>query len=155
MGYSRAQFDLNQPSGRSTFHRDLGLQNIGISVHTLQRGEGFAYFHNHREQEEVYLCLSGSADLRILNDAGSESSETLELEAGDIVRVDAQTLRAIGNLRSDLAVILIAGGCPHPYPAGIGDHDVIADVLSIERTDTGFIPAEGSSNSDNAPPEDC
>lgn len=151
MGYTRAHFDLQAPTGQSSFHRDLGLQNIGISILTFRRGQGFDYFHNHREQEEIYLCLAGSADLRLSGD----SPETIELEVGDIIRVDPGTLRAIGNSRAEHAVVLIAGGCNHPYPTGIGDHGVIADVLTIEKKDTGFSPVAGSTGAKDPPPDDC
>ena len=107
MAYSKAHFDLCSPSGQSTFHENLHLKNIGVSIHVFQRGEGFDFFHNHREQEEVYLCLSGRAMLKI----GGDSPEDIALEAGDIVRVDPSALRAIGNTDSDRATVLIAGGC--------------------------------------------
>ncbi len=151
MGFTRAHFDLNAPQGQSNFHKDLGLRNLGISIQTFSKGEGFHYFHNHREQEEIYLCLSGSADLRI----GGDNPQTLELQVGDIVRVDPETLRAIGNLRSARSVVLIAGGCSHPYPTGFGDHDVIADVLTVQQTDTGFKPIAGTNIASALPPEDC
>jgi hypothetical protein len=133
---ARAHFPLDSLSGASRFAQDLGLKNLGLSVHAFRRGEGFDFFHNHREQEEVYLCLRGSADLKIKE---GDEVECLQLLPGDILRVDAATQRAIGNLHSDDCLVLIAGAAPHPYPAGIGHHDVIADVLQIiGRGETGF-----------------
>src|SRR5690606_4443223 len=106
-------------------------------IHVLAQGEGFDFFHNHREQEEVYFCLAGTATLKVMEEGGVP--EVLQLNEGDIVRVDARTLRAIGNASSPKAVVLIAGACPHPYPAGIGHHDVIADVFKVTgQGDTGF-----------------
>jgi len=139
MAYAKAHFDLTMDRGGSTFGPDLGLSNIGLSIRVFARGEGFDYFHNHREQEEVYVCLAGSADLKI----GGDQPETIEMEAGDAVRVDPKTMRAIGNLRCDRSVVLITGGCPHPYPSAIADHDVIADVLSVAgKGTTGFTPID-------------
>ncbi len=146
MAYKRAHYDLDAARTASGLADELGLKNLGLSVYVIRRGEGYDYFHNHREQEEVYFCLQGAADLMIAGDDPEELGkiERLKLKAGDAVRVEANTLRAIGNLSSERAVVLIAGACPHPYPAGFGHHDVIADVLSVTgQGKTGFkLPPE-------------
>ena len=138
MAYSKGHYNFDKKNdGPSDFALQLGLKNLGFSVYTLTRGEGFDFFHSHREQEEVYYCIDGVADLIILKDDKSE--ERIILKKGDIVRVDPSTLRAIGNQSSDRAVLVISGACAHSYPAGFGHHDVIADVLSITgEGSTGF-----------------
>jgi uncharacterized cupin superfamily protein len=138
MAYSKGHYNFdNKNDGPSDFALQLGLKNLGFSVYTLTRGEGFDFFHSHREQEEVYYCIDGVADLIILKDDKFE--ERIILKKGDIVRVDLSTLRAIGNQSSDRAVLVISGACAHSYPAGFGHHDVIADVLSITgEGSTGF-----------------
>ena len=153
MAYNKGHFDLAAPSGQSRFHDELGLKNLGVTVHVLARGEGFDFFHNHREQEEVYFCLAGCATLRI----GGEQPELLHLQPGDAVRVDAATLRAIGNDSCERAVVLITGACPHPYPAGIGHHDVIADVLTMTGVgETGFtLPPYIQTSSASFDDDDC
>jgi uncharacterized cupin superfamily protein len=136
MAYSRAHYEFAGPRAPSDFGPKLGLTNLGISIYVFERGEGFDFFHNHREQEEVYLCLEGAVDLKI-GDAGK--IEVVHLTRGDVVRVDPGTLRAIGNDSAPRGTVLIAGACPHPYPAGYDHHDVIADVLSIVgRGETGY-----------------
>lgn len=135
MGYSKAHYDFAAGKNPSDFAKTLGLKNLGISIYRFKRGEGFDFFHNHREQEEVYLCLSGTADLLTQDTV----TERISLTAGDIVRVDPGTLRALGNQSSPEALVLIAGACPHAYPAGFGHHDVIADVLQVTgHGQTGF-----------------
>ena len=82
-----------------------------------------------------YFCLEGTADLVI----GGKKTEHVKLERGDVARVDPGTLRAIGNKNAKRAVVLIAGACPHTYPAGMAHHDVIADLLSVVgEGSTGF-----------------
>ena len=138
MAYSKGHYNFEEAQeGPSDFARQLGLKNLGFSVYVLEKGEGFDFFHNHREQEEVYYCIDGVADLIILNDDKSE--ERIILNKGDIVRVDPATLRAVGNQSSARVVMIIAGACAHAYPAGFGHHDVIVDVLSIiGKGSTGF-----------------
>ena len=152
MAYTKGHYNLDEPNNPSNFAEQLGLKNLGISVYVLGQGEGFDFFHSHRDQEEVYFCIDGTADLIILND-DRENRERITINKGDIVRVEPHTLRAIGNLSSDRAALVIACACSHSYPAGFGHHDVIADVLSIVgKGDTGFtmpdIP-EGPSTSDD------
>lgn len=150
MAYAKTHIDLDAATGTTKLHEQLGLQNMGVSIHVFEKGQGFDFFHNHREQEEIYLCLQGSVDLKI----GGDAPETVRLTAGDIARVDAATLRAIGNESSARGVVLISGACPHPYPAGIDHHDVIADVLTIcGRGDTGFTLPEYVTQA-NAPSAD-
>ena len=151
MTYQRGQYNFDESSGPSNFAEQLGLTNLGLTIFPLTKGEGFDFFHSHREQEEVYLCLKGSAVLLIKSDDGEVSE--LQFNRGEIVRVEPHTLRAVGNLYSDRAQVLVAGACPHTYPAGFGHHDVIADVRSIVgRGETGFkMPSgmEHSSSSDS------
>ena len=157
MAYSKGHYNLDEPKNPSNFAEQLGLKNLGISVYVLGRGEGFDFFHSHREQEEVYFCIDGTADLIILSD-DRQNRERITLDKGDIVRVEPNPLRAIGNESSDRALLVIAGACSHSYPAGFGHHDVIADVLSIEgKGDTGFTMPEmpqGPSVSDDGDDED-
>ena len=146
MAFIKGFYDITNPSGSSDFATQLGLKNLGITVFTLHKGEGFDYFHNHREQEEVYFCLSGTASLLIRETARAPSSEDsiVTISPGEIVRVSPKTLRAIGNQSSEKCTILVAGAMPHTYPAGFGHHDVIADVLSIVgRGETGFTMPSG------------
>ncbi|MEE8409904.1 MAG: cupin domain-containing protein [Myxococcota bacterium] len=158
MAYTFASCDLDAAPCGSMLATDLGLQNLGVSVYVFGRGQGYDYFHSHREQEEVYLCLDGVADLILAgDDPNNLQTERLTLHRGDVVRVDPATLRAVGNSSSDRAVVLIAGACPHPYPAGFGDHDVIADVRAkCGEGQTGFErPLGMTQTSPPAPAPDC
>ena len=142
MAYSKGHYNFDEPKNPSSFAEQLGLKNLGMSVYVLNRGEGFDFFHSHRDQEEVYFCIEGMADLIILSD-DQKDRERITLGKGDIVRVEPHTLRAIGNLSSERTMLIIAGACSHSYPAGFGHHDVIADVLSmVGKGDTGFTMPE-------------
>ena len=141
MAFTKGFYNISNPEGSSEFADQLGLKNLGITIFTLNPGEGFDYFHNHREQEEVYFCLSGTASLLIreLTSPSSPVDSPIEIKPGEIIRVSPRTLRAIGNRSNERCTILVAGAMPHTYPAGFGHHDVIADVLSIVgKGETGF-----------------
>ena len=137
MSYTKAHYDFDQADNATQIPTLLGLTNLGLSIFQLAQGEGFDFFHSHREQEEVYLCLEGQADLKIMND--SDMIDHLFLKKGDIVRVSPKTLRAVGNHSETRCTLLVAGACPHTYPTGYGHHDVINDVFSVVRKpSTGF-----------------
>ncbi len=138
MAYRKAQFDLSQGSAASRFPDQLGLKNVGFTVYILEPGEGFDYLHNHREQEEVYFCIEGTARIVVGGSGPGAELERIDIATGEAVKVEPETLRAIGNDSGERAVLVIAGGCPHPYPAGHG-HDVIADVhKTVAHCETGF-----------------
>lgn len=150
MAFIKGFYDITNPSGSSDFAKQLGLKNLGMTVFTLNKGEGFDHFHNHREQEEVYFCLNGTATLLTRENPSGDSPEDsmIPIGPGEIVRVAPHTLRAIGNIESDTCTVLVAGAMPHTYPAGFGHHDVIADVLSIVgRGETGFVMPSGKDDS--------
>ena len=159
MAYKKGFYDITNPTQSSDFADQLGLKNLGITIFPLKRDEGFDFFHSHREQEEVYFCLEGTADLIIRQkQANGEFNDIhIPIEKGEIVRVDPQTLRAIGNKSSDSAVVLVAGAMPHTYPAGFGHHDVIADVLAVVGKDeTGFkMPADKGESAEEMEENDC
>ena len=145
MSYTKGHYNFDAANGPSNFAQQLGLQNLGITVLALSRGEGFDFFHSHREQEEVYFCLDGVCDL-VIREEKTGNDARIVLGRGDIIRVAPETLRAIGNQSSDRATVLIAGACPHVYPAGFGHHDVISDVLAVEgQGKTGFTMPQGLS----------
>ena len=96
MSYQRGQYNFDESTGPSNFAEQLGLTNLGLTIFPLVKGEGFDFFHSHREQEEIYLCLEGSAVLLIKEDDGSVTE--LQFKRGEVVRVEPQTLRAVGNL---------------------------------------------------------
>ena len=157
MAYNKAHVELDGPILDTRFADRLKLSNLGLSIFELRHGEGFEFFHNHREQEEIYFCLEGSADLLVAKAPDRIADpECVTLRRGDVVRVDAEILRAIGNKSSERAVVLIAGACRHTYPA-YGHHDVIADVLSVVgHGQTGFAwPQQIPPRDANEPGDDC
>ena len=67
--------------------RELGLERSGISYQRLAAGFRFPFGHRHRDQEEVYVILGGSARVKL-------EDEVVELRALDALRVPARTMRA-------------------------------------------------------------
>ena len=68
--------------------RPLGLRASGVSYFRIAPGFRTPFGHRHREQEEVYLVVSGSARAKV-------GDEFVELVAWDALRVAPTTMRAL------------------------------------------------------------
>lgn len=66
---------------RTELHDQLGLTGAEVSINNLPAGgAGVPFVHSHKQNEEIYVVLSGKGKAVI-------DGETVELAAGDWVRV--------------------------------------------------------------------
>lgn len=68
--------------------RPLGSKVVGVSRETLAPGFRVPFGHTHRDQEEVYVVLRGSARVKV-------DDEIVELGELDAIRFDKGTMRAV------------------------------------------------------------
>jgi mannose-6-phosphate isomerase-like protein (cupin superfamily) len=77
------------PNMQARFARTpLELQNAGVSLFRLAPGFRVPFGHRHREQEEVYVVLSGSARCKL-------GDEVVQLRAWDALRVAPEVERGV------------------------------------------------------------
>ena len=77
------------PNLESRFARtNLELQNSGVSYFKIAPSFRAPFGHTHKEQEEVYIVLSGSARVKLDDDIE-------ELAEWDIVRISPGVMRAL------------------------------------------------------------
>ncbi len=86
---------------------DLGLQKSGVSYQRLGPDFRMPWGHQHDQQEELYVILSGSARVKL-------DDEVVDLKALDAVRVPPEVMRAF-EAGPDGAEIL-AFGAPNTGP---------------------------------------
>ena len=96
----------------------LGMENSGVSYIRIAPGFRIPFGHKHKQQEEVYVVVSGSARIKI-------EDEIRELKQWDAVRLHRDTVR--GFEAGDEGAELIAIGAPNTGP---GDADVMQDWWS-------------------------
>jgi mannose-6-phosphate isomerase-like protein (cupin superfamily) len=85
----------------------LEFEQAGISYQRLAPGFRMPFGHKHKEQEEVYVLVSGSARLKL-------DDEVVELRQWDAVRVPKETMR---NFEAGpKGAEIIAFGAPHTGP---------------------------------------
>jgi uncharacterized cupin superfamily protein len=83
----------------------LDSEHLGVSYLRFDPGVRSPSAHSHREQEEAYVVVGGSGQVRL-------GDEIRELRRWDVVRVSAETVRAFAA--GDDGLELIAVGSDRP-----------------------------------------
>ena len=93
--------------GGMWFFRDaLDCSTLGITLLELEPGsKGKPHDHSEDEQEEDYLVLSGELTVEI----GDPTAATEVISAGEAIRVEPETWRAISNEHEEVTRVVIAG----------------------------------------------
>jgi len=91
----------------------LGLENSGLSYLRLAPGFRIPWGHSHKQQEEVYVLVSGSAKIKV-------GDEIRDMRQWDAVRLHRDTVRSFEA--GDEGAEFIAVGAPNTGP---GDADMI------------------------------
>jgi mannose-6-phosphate isomerase-like protein (cupin superfamily) len=91
----------------------LGLEKSGLSYLRVAPGFRLPFGHKHKNQEEVYVLVSGSARMKI-------EDEVKELEPWDAVRVHKDTMRTIEG--GDEGAEFLVVGAPNTGP---GDAETV------------------------------
>src|SRR5687767_13163806 len=84
---SAEQFGLSPDLEARFARRPLGAERSGISYQRLAPKFRMPFGHNHEDQEELYLVLSGGGRLKL-------DEEVVDVKAWDVVRIAPATMRA-------------------------------------------------------------
>jgi quercetin dioxygenase-like cupin family protein len=96
----------------------LGLENSGVSYIRIAPGFRIPFGHKHKQQEEIYVLVNGSARIKI-------EDEVRDLKQWDAVRLHRNTVR--GFEAGEDGAEFLAIGAPNTGP---GDAEVIQDWWS-------------------------
>jgi mannose-6-phosphate isomerase-like protein (cupin superfamily) len=103
-GWAAASLDdLGEGYGFRKIRKELGVTAFGINAIVLPAGV-WTSRHYHERQEETYFVHRGTLEFEL------GDGERVRLEPGGLVRVDAATVRRIGNVGEEDAVFVIVGG---------------------------------------------
>jgi uncharacterized cupin superfamily protein len=90
----------------------LELENSGLSYLRIAPNFRMPFGHTHKQQEEVYVLVEGSARIKI-------DDETRELKQWDAVRLHRDAMRAVEG--GPEGALFLAVGAPNTGP---GDADM-------------------------------
>ena len=85
--------------------KHLDSEHLGVSYLRFSPGVRSTTAHSHREQEEAYVVISGSGQVRL-------DDEIRELRCWDVVRVNPATVRAFEAGDNGLELIAIGSDRP-------------------------------------------
>lgn len=71
---------------RTELHDQLSLTGAEISINNLPAGTGVPFVHSHKQNEEIYVILSGKGKAVI-------DGDTVELSTGDWIRISPAAKR--------------------------------------------------------------
>jgi uncharacterized cupin superfamily protein len=101
-GVAFAALDPDHDERFLPLRRMLGVTSFGINQLILRPGQR-GRIHRHRDQEEVYLVLSGTLTLGV-------EGEERELGQGELARVAPGVRRQLSNRGSDDVLLIALGG---------------------------------------------
>lgn len=119
--YTKFFIPLSKVKEKEFLARQVGCRGVGFSLVRYKPGQGAAYVHRHRVQEEIFVTLKGRGTI-ILNGRRHSMPE------GTIMRVAPQVYRAIGNNSKRDVLFLIMGGIP-PKKFPLGNRTLFGDGI--------------------------
>lgn len=78
----------------------LGLTGCEISINSMPPGGGMPVYHNHHQNEEVYIFIKGQGQVQV-------DDETLDVKEGSIVRISPEGERIWRNNSDEVLVYII------------------------------------------------
>ena len=123
--YKKLSLPLNKVTGRHFLSRPLDCQAVGMSLVRYKPGEGGAFVHRHKVQEEIYMTLKGTGSI-ILDGLRHARPE------GTIGRVSPRVNRAIGNdSRRDVIFAILGAIPPKKFPQG--GRTLLGDGIPVRK----------------------
>jgi quercetin dioxygenase-like cupin family protein len=83
----------------------LDSDHLGVSHFRFEPGVRSPFAHNHREQEEAYIVISGGGRMRL-------DDEVKAVRAWDVIRVSPSTIRAFEAGDDGLELVAIGSDRP-------------------------------------------
>ncbi|MBI5116317.1 cupin domain-containing protein [Candidatus Poribacteria bacterium] len=104
--YTLKHYNLDEVGLLQPLKNDLGLTAVGVSLSRVEPGMGYPFYHAHKEQEEIFICLKGSGTILVDN-------KEITMRPGDILRIAPDVPRAVGNRTKEPCTFLLLGALPN------------------------------------------
>lgn len=103
--YTLKHYDFDKGSLLHPLKKALGLTAVGVSLSRMEPGMGYPFFHAHKAEEEIFICLEGSGTMLV-------EDEEITMKRGDFLRIAPEVPRAVGNRTKEPCTFLILGALP-------------------------------------------
>lgn len=106
---------LGEVRGKHFLKDKAGLTGCEISINSLPAGAGMPFYHQHKENEEVYIFIQGTGQMQV-------DGEVIDVREGSIVRIAPNGLRTWRNNSNGPLLYIVAqmrAGSLNQY--GLGD----------------------------------
>lgn len=121
--YTKLNYDFNKLPDWITFLRKpLNLKSVGIGLIRFSAGRGHTCLHAHKEQEEIYIVISGKGMMEV-------DGEQVSLKQGDFLRISPEAKRALKASDSEEIIVICVGGVGDAYPKNPETKALIDDGL--------------------------
>lgn len=109
------------PTAKRFLKEDLGLTSMELSLNALAPGEEMPFVHRHRDNEEVYVFLSGEGEFQA-------DESLIPVRAGTCLRCAPSVERTWRNVGGVPLVFLVIQAREGAYGASskIGDGEFVA-----------------------------
>jgi mannose-6-phosphate isomerase-like protein (cupin superfamily) len=104
------KFDMPDGMEARFPRRQLGSEQVTLSLQKLAPGGKMPFGHSHAEQEELYVVVAGSGRVKL-------DDEIRELRTWDVVRVPAAVVRSFEAAGEGLELIAIGAPMGHENDA--------------------------------------
>lgn len=86
--------------GKLFLKERLGLTGMEVSLNQLPEGGSIPFYHTHRENEELYLFISGHGQFQV-------DGQIIDIQAGTTIRVSPEGERTLRNNDTEDLVFIV------------------------------------------------
>ena len=119
--YTKTFMPIDKVKEKEFLSRPMGCKAVGFSLVRYKPGDGAAYVHRHKVQEEVFITLKGTGSIIL-------DGKRIAMPEGTIIRVGPTVYRALGNDSAKDVIYMILGAVP-PKKFPLGGRTLLGDGI--------------------------
>lgn len=109
---------LGNFTGKTFVKEMLNTTGMEVSLGSLGVGESVPFFHHHKENEEVYIVLSGKGEFTI-------DGDKIAVESGSVIRIAPVASRCTHNTGNEPLIYI----CIQAKEGSLGGYTVTDGVI--------------------------
>ena len=119
-------------AGKRFLREPLQLTGMELSLNRMEAGGAMPFLHRHRQNEELYLFLSGQGEFQV-------DGEVFPVGPGSAVRISPAGARGWRNTAAEPLIYVVIQGVEGSMPGG-----TVADGQRVEGEVRWLAPSSGA-----------